>query len=154
MKGLPLAYNKDMQEDKEAVFSAIDTTEACLSIFNDMLKTTKFNSQTMKKSAQKGFINATDAADYLVKKGIPFRETHRISGEIVFYAIKNNKILEELSLKEFKQFSDLFEEDIFKEISLETCIEKRKVIGSPSKSAMTQVIELNKGWMNDTKFKR
>ena len=154
MKGLPLAYNKDMQEDKEAVFSAIDTTEACLSIFNDMLKTTKFNSQTMKKSAQKGFINATDVADYLVKKGIPFRETHRISGEIVFYAIKNNKILEELSLKEFKQFSDLFEEDIFKEISLETCIEKRKVIGSPSKSAMTQVIELNKGWMNDTKFKR
>ena len=148
LKGLPLAYNKDMQEDKEAIFSAVDTVSACLEIFADMLDTTKIKAENMKKSAQKGFINATDVADYLVKKGVPFRDTHRISGEIVFYAIQNNKILEELSLDEFKKFNPLFEEDVFEEISLETCVEKRKVTGSPSTSAMRETIKINEEWLN------
>jgi len=144
MKGLPLAYNKDMQEDKEAIFSAIDTTEACLSIFNDMLKTTKFNSQTMKKSAQKGFINATDLADYLVKKGLPFRSAYKISGQLVAKCIAEGKVLEELTLSEYKQFSDLFENDLYNEISLETCVEKRISEGGTSVKSVEAQIEFVK----------
>lgn len=147
MKGLPLAYNKDMQEDKEAVFDALDTTKACISIFTKMLDTTKFKIENMLKGAQYGYTNATDAADYLVKKGVPFRDTHKIAGEIVYYCIEHNKAIEELTLDQFRKFSDLFEEDIYNAIDLKTCVDARKVLGSPSKEAMEKVIELQEKYL-------
>lgn len=139
MKGLPLAYNKDMQEDKESLFDAVDTVKICLETFTKMFDTLKVNKDAMLKSAQKGFLNATDAADYLVKKGLPFRDTHAIAGKLVFYCIENAKTLEELTLNEFKEFSNLFEQDIYEAISLKNCVSQRKSIGAPSACAMKKV---------------
>ena len=130
LKGLPLAYNKDMQEDKESVFDACDTVKMCLQVFAPMVQTMKANRENMKKAAQKGFINATDLADYLVKKGLPFRSAYKISGNIVADCIRENLILEEFPLERYKAYSELFEEDLYKEIDLHTCVEKRRSEGA------------------------
>ena len=141
MKGIPLAYNKDMQEDKEAFFDAADNTLNCLTLFTDMLKTIKFNKDNMAKSAMMGFTNATDAADYLVNKGMPFRDAHSVIGRLVLYCIDKKCAIDDLKLEELKDFSELFESDIFDAISLETCVNKRLTIGAPSPEAMKAVIE-------------
>ena len=125
LKGLPLAYNKDMQEDKEAVFDACDTVKMCLRVFAPMVATVKANCENMLLAAQKGFINATDLADYLVKKGLPFRSAYKISGQLVALCIEQNTVLENLPLEAYKQYSDLFDSDLYSEISLETCVNKR-----------------------------
>ena len=130
LKGLPLAYNKDMQEDKEAIFDAVDTIKQCLSIFTPMLKTIKVNKENMRRAAAKGFINATDLADYLVKKGMAFRDAYKISGTIVAYCIENNKVLEELDLGIYKKYSNLFDKDLYDYINLETCTFKRTSLGA------------------------
>ncbi|MEE3392850.1 MAG: argininosuccinate lyase [Lachnospiraceae bacterium] len=140
MKGLPLAYNKDMQEDKEVVFDAIDTVKGCISLFNGMISTMHFNKERMRSSAEGGFTNATDAADYLVKKGVPFRDAHGIIGRLVLYCIENKKSLNELSLPEFKAESEVFESDIYDAISMETCVEARRTEGAPGPSAMAAAI--------------
>ena len=132
MKGLPLTYNKDMQEVQEALFDTIDTIEGVLTPFTGMVKTMKINKDRMAEAALGGFTNATDLADYLVRKGIPFRNTHEISGKLVHYCIENNTTLEKLSLDEYKQFSEAFDNDVFDAISLKTCVEKRLVTGAPS----------------------
>lgn len=144
MKSLPLAYNKDMQEDKELTFDAIETVKLSLILFTDMIKTTTFNKDVLKKSADSGFTNATDVADYLVVKGIPFRDAHGIVGSLVLYCIDKNIHLDDLSIEEFKSFSDVIEDDIYLAISLDTCVNKRKTIGAPSHEAMSNIIELNK----------
>lgn len=140
MKGIPLAYNKDMQEDKELTFDAMDTVKGCLALFTGMVSTMKFNKENMAASAMNGFTNATDAADYLVVKGVPFRDAHGIVGRLVLYCIDNNKSLLDMTLEEYKEISEVFEEDIYDAISLETCVEKRMTIGAPSQEAMKQVI--------------
>lgn len=140
MKGLPLAYNKDMQEDKEMSFDSMDTISSCIRLMIGMLDSIKFNKKIMEESAKGGFTNATDAADYLVKKGLPFRDAHSIVGSLVLYAEKTNKALDEFSLDEFKAISDIFEEDIYEAISLETCISKRKTKGAPSKECIEEQI--------------
>lgn len=140
MKGIPLAYNKDMQEDKEFTFDAIDTVKGCLALFTGMVDTMKFNKENMAVSAMNGFTNATDAADYLVNHGVPFRDAHGIVGRLVLYCIDNNKSLLDMTIEEYKGISEVFEEDIFDAISLETCVEKRMTIGAPSQAAMKQVI--------------
>ena len=132
LKGLPLAYNKDMQEDKEAIFDSIDNVKMCLSIFAPMLKTMKVNKDNMKKAAAKGFINATDLADYLVKKNMAFRDAYKLSGSLVAYCIDNNKVLEELSLDEFKKYSSLFENDVYDAINLENATFRRTSDGASS----------------------
>ena len=132
LKGLPLAYNKDMQEDKEAVFDAVETVKMCLKVFAPMLATMTSRPDNMKKAAQGGFINATDLADYLVKKGLPFRSAYKISGQIVAKCIAEGKVLETLTLEEYKEFSDLFEADLYQEIDLLTCVEKRISEGGTS----------------------
>ena len=147
MKSLPLAYNKDMQEDKEPTFDAIDTVKMCLPVFSAMIKTMKVKKDNMLKSAQVGFTNATDAADYLVKKGLPFRDAHSVIGKLVFYCIQNSKSLEELTLDEFKKFSPIFEEDVYQAISLEECVNKRNVIGGPAKEVMEEVIKKNEKYL-------
>lgn len=149
MKSLPLAYNKDMQEDKEVTFDAIDTVKMCLPIFTDMLRTITVNKENMYKGAGGGFTNATDAADYLVKKGVPFRDAHEILGKLVLYCVNSNTTLENLTLDEYKSISDVFEDDIFNAISLETCVNKRNVIGGPSKTMMEKVIEINENYLNN-----
>ena len=136
MKGIPLAYNKDMQEDKEALFDGLDTVTLSLKTFSGMLQTMKVKKDVMRKGAAGGFTNATDVADYLVKKGSAFRNAHEIVGEIVLHCIKINKSIEELSLEELKSFSPIFTEDIYKAIDLLTCVEERKVIGGPSSSSV------------------
>lgn len=136
MKGIPLAYNKDMQEDKEALFDALDTVTLSLKTFSGMIDTMKVNKDNMKKGASGGFTNATDVADYLAKHNVPFRTAHSIVGEMVLYCIKENKAIEELSLEEFKSFSPVFEEDIYNAIDLLTCVEERKVIGGPSSESI------------------
>lgn len=140
MKGLPLAYNKDMQEDKEMSFDSMDTISSCIRLMIGMLDSIKFNKKIMEESAKGGFTNATDAADYLVKKGLPFRDAHSIVGSLVLYAEKTNKSLDEFSLDEFKAISDIFEEDIYEAISLETCISKRKTKGATSKECIEEQI--------------
>ena len=140
MKGLPLAYNKDMQEDKEAIFDGLDTVKMCLPVFTDMLKTLTVRKENMRKGAAGGFTNATDYADYLVKKGVPFREAHGISGKTVFYCIAKDKALEDLTLDEFKSFSPLIEKDVYDAISLETCVNGRTVYGGPAKEAVEKSI--------------
>ncbi|MEG1646712.1 MAG: argininosuccinate lyase [Clostridia bacterium] len=132
LKGTPLAYNKDMQEDKEALFEAIETVINCLQIFAPMIKTAKFNAKNMREGASKGFINATDCADYLVKKGLAFRDAYKIVGKIVAYCVQKNKSLEKLTLNEYKKFCANFEEDIYEAINLDNCVNNRKVIGGPS----------------------
>ncbi|MBQ9900598.1 MAG: argininosuccinate lyase [Acholeplasmatales bacterium] len=130
LKGLPLAYNKDMQEDKEAIFDSVDTLKQCLKIFTPMLETIKVNKENMRKAAAKGFINATDLADYLVKKGMAFRDAYKISGTIVAYCIENNTVLEDVSLDVYKKYSDLFDKDLYDYINLETCTFKRTSLGA------------------------
>ena len=147
MKSLPLAYNKDMQEDKEAVFDAIDTVKACVEVFTGIIKTTRFKKDRMYQASEDGYTNATDLADYLVRKGVPFRETHEISGQIVQFAIKKQKKLSELTLEEFKGFSDLIEKDIYKEISVQTCVSKRKLIGGPAREAVLKSIKRGKEFL-------
>ena len=149
MKGLPLAYNKDMQEDKELTFDAFDTVKGCLALFTGMLDTMKFNEAVMEESAKKGFTNATDAADYLVNHGVPFRDAHGIIGRLVLYCIEQNKAIEELSLEELKNISPVFENDIYEAVSMETCVNKRLTLGAPGKAAMEQVIALNEKWMEE-----
>ena len=127
MKGLPLSYNRDIQEDKEQIFESIDTVKDCLIIFERMIKTMKINPENMEKSLKEGFVNATDCADYLTKKEIPFRDAYKITGNIVNLCISKNKTLEELDLRDYKKFSDLFEKDIFNTINFENCIKNRMV---------------------------
>jgi len=147
MKGIPLAYNKDMQEDKELTFDAIDTVKGCIVLFTDMLATMKFNKDIMAASAKNGFTNATDAADYLVKKGVPFRDAHGIVGQLVLLCIEKNISLGELPLSEYQKISQVFKKDIYEAISLSTCVEKRETIGAPGKTAMEKVIGLNKAYL-------
>ncbi len=151
MKGLPLAYNKDMQEDKEAIFDGVDTIEMCLPVFTEMLKTIQLNKDAMRKGAAGGFTNATDYADYLVKKGIPFRDSHEISGKTVFYCIQNHKAIEDLTMEEFKTFCDRIEPDVYQAISLDTCVNERKVAGGPSKGAVLESINQAKAFLNSCK---
>lgn len=149
MKGLSLAYNKDMQEDKEFVFDAIDTTKGCILLFNGMLCTMSFNKENMRKSAEGGFTNATDAADYLVNHGVPFRDAHEIIGELVLYCIDNNKTLGELSIEEYKKTSPVFEEDIYDAISMETCIGKRNITGAPGQDAMNEAARIYEKYLEE-----
>lgn len=141
MKGLPLAYNKDMQEDKEAIFDSIDTVKICITTLIPLVKTMKVLKNNMKLAVQKGFVNATDCADYLTNKGVAFRESYKITGEIVSYCIDNDKTLDNLELEKYKEFSNKFESDIYEEIDLINCINKRDVIGAPSPKQVKQYIE-------------
>lgn len=149
MKGIPLAYNKDMQEDKELSFDAFDTVNNCIHLFTGMIATIKFNKEVMEKSAMNGFTNATDAADYLVKKGMPFRDAHAVIGRLVLYCIENNKAIHELKLLELKSICDMFDMDVYDEISLETCVEKRITTGGPSRMAITNEIAKNDEFINN-----
>ena len=149
MKGIPLAYNKDMQEDKELVFDAIDTTKGCLALFTGMLRTMRFRKQRMEDSAKNGFTNATDAADYLVNHGVPFRDAHGIVGQLVLYCIDKNIALDDMSQEEYKAISPVFEEDIYEAISMKTCVEMRNTIGAPGKSAMEQAIALEEAYLKE-----
>jgi len=144
MKGLPLSYNKDMQEDKEAVFDAVDTVKACLSVFCGMFETITFNTENMYKSALGGYTNATDAADWLVKKGIPFREAHEITGRLVLYAINKKARLEELTLDELKSVSPVFDETLYRAISVEACVNAKDLPGGPAEKAVLKAIESRK----------
>lgn len=141
MKGTPLAYNKDMQEDKEAIFDALDTVDLCITTLNPLVKTMTVLKDNMKKAAAKGFINATDCADYLVEKGIPFRDAYKITGSLVKYCIKNDTTLENLKLEEFKEYSDKFEEDVYEAIDLSNCVNKRNVVGGPAAEQVMKQIE-------------
>ncbi len=149
MKGLPLAYNKDMQEDKEMSFDAMDTAADCITLFTGMIKTMRFRKDRMAKSAMNGFTNATDAADYLVGKGVPFRDAHGIIGRLVLYCIEKDTSIDALSLEELRSISDKFDEDIYDAISLKTCVEKRLTIGAPGEKMMKQVIEKNKEYLKN-----
>ena len=147
MKGIPLAYNKDMQEDKELVFDAIDTAKGCLALFTGMLRTMKFNAERMEESAKHGFTNATDAADYLVKRGVPFRDAHGIVGQLVLCCIEKKIALDDITLEEFRAISPVFEEDIYDAISMKTCVETRNTIGAPGKAAMEKVIAAEEAYL-------
>ncbi len=147
MKGLPLAYNKDMQEDKEGTFNAIDTTRECLIMFMQMMDSMKFRKEVMERSATKGFTNATDAADYLVKRGVPFRDAHGIIGRLVLECIEKGKSIDEMTLEELKNISEVFDADIYEAVSLKTCVEKRLTTGAPGISAMKSVIEEYKKYL-------
>ena len=149
MKGLSLAYNKDMQEDKEFVFDAIDTTKGCIVLFTGMLNTLTFRKDKMRASAEGGFTNATDAADYLVNHGVPFRDAHGIIGQLVLYCIDKNISLGEMTLDEYKAISPVFEEDIYDAISMETCVDKRNTIGAPGPKAMQQVIAIYEEYLKN-----
>lgn len=140
MKGIPLAYNKDMQEDKELSFDAMDTVKGCIALFRGMVATMRVRKEKMESSAKNGFTNATDAADYLVNHGVPFRDAHGIVGQLVLYCIEKNIALDDMTLEEYKAISPVFEEDIYEAISLKTCVEKRVTIGAPGQDAMKQVI--------------
>ena len=148
MKGIPLAYNKDMQEDKELTFDAIDTVKGCLALFTGMIKTMKLNRSVMEKSAMNGFTNATDAADYLVNHGVAFRDAHGIVGQLVLYCIDKNISLLDMTLDEYKAISPVFEEDIYEAISLKECVSKRNTIGAPGEQAINAVIEINEQFIN------
>ena len=149
MKGIPLAYNKDMQEDKEYTFDAIDTVKGCLSLFTGMIKTMTFHKDRMENSAKNGFTNATDAADYLVNHGVPFRDAHGIVGQLVLLCIEKGISLDELSLEEYQEISPAFAEDIYDAISMKTCVEKRNTIGAPGQDAMKKVIKINEAYLKE-----
>ena len=151
MKGLPLAYNKDMQEDKEVSFDAMDTVSNCVILFTKMISTMTFNTENMKKSAAKGFTNATDAADYLVSKGVPFRDAHGIIGQIVIYCDTNSKSIEDCSLDELRSVSGYFDKDIYDFISLERCVEKRLTKGGPAPAVMDEYIRDSRKWLDSLK---
>lgn len=150
MKGLPLAYNKDMQEDKELTFDAIDTVKGCLSLFTGMIATMRFHTEHMEASAKNGFTNATDAADYLVNHGVPFRDAHGIIGQLVLTCIEKDISLDELPLDEYKKISPVFEEDIYEAISMKTCVDRRNTIGAPGEQAMKQVIAMNETYLKES----
>lgn len=152
MKGLPLAYNKDMQEDKEPLFDAIDTVKLCLPIFTKMLSTMKVKSESMYKKASQGFTNATDFADYLTKKGLPFREAHEVVGKLVLHCVKEMKAIDELSLEELRTFSSIIEDDIYEKISIEACVEARNIPGGPAAQAVLQSICLVEDFFNKNKI--
>lgn len=161
MKGLSLAYNKDMQEDKEAIFDAVDTVKLCLSTFIPMLETMKVNKENMRHAAAKGFINATDCADFLVKHGLPFRDAYKITGKLVAICIEKGLTLETLPIEEYNKLSELFTDEIYDAISLETCVMQRKVDGGPAPEAVKKQIELvreqlkqstDDTWAEDAKF--
>ncbi|MDO4557026.1 MAG: argininosuccinate lyase, partial [Lachnospiraceae bacterium] len=149
MKGIPLAYNKDMQEDKELTFDAIDTVKGCLALFTGMMDTITFKKDNMAASAKNGFTNATDAADYLVNHGVPFRDAHGIVGSLVLTCIEKNISLDELPLEDYKAISPVFEEDIYEAISLKTCVEKRNTIGAPGPIVMEQVTAANEKYLSN-----
>ncbi len=149
MKGLPLAYNKDMQEDKELTFDAIDTVKGCLALFTGMIDTMKFNTETMEASAKNGFTNATDAADYLVNHGVPFRDAHGIVGQLVLFCIDKGIALDDMTLDEYKAISPVFEEDIYEAISIKTCVEKRLTKGAPGSEAMKEVLEVYEDYLEN-----
>lgn len=149
MKGLPLAYNKDMQEDKELVYDAMDTTKGCLALFTGMLETTTFRKDVMEASAAGGFTNATDAADYLVMKGVPFRDAHGIVGSLVLYCEGKGISLDQMSLEEYKAISPVFDSDIYEAISMNTCVNKRLTKGAPGKQAMESVIQMNEEFLKN-----
>ncbi len=149
LKGLPLAYNKDMQEDKEAIFDSVDTALKCLNVFAPMLKTMTVLKDNMAKAGEKGFINATDLADYLAKKGLPFREAYKVSGRLVATSIARGKTLNELALSEFKQECELFEEDVYSAIDMQTCLNKRTSDGAPSKTAVEKQLKIVENFLND-----
>lgn len=149
MKGIPLAYNKDMQEDKEYTFDAIDTVKGCLSLFTGMIKTMTFHKDRMEESAKNGFTNATDAADYLVNHGVPFRDAHGIVGRLVLLCIEKGISLDDLSLDEYREISPAFHEDIYDAISMKTCVEKRNTIGAPGQDAMKKVLKINEAYLKE-----
>ena len=152
MKNLPLAYNKDMQEDKEAIFDAIDTVKLCLSTFIPMFRTMTVLKGNMRKAAAKGFINATDCADYLVKKGMPFRDAYKITGTLVARCIELDTTLEDLDIKEYRKLTDVFDEDVYKAINLETCVMQRNVDGGPAPEAVARQIEQLKAELRNYNF--
>ena len=147
MKGLPLAYNKDMQEDKELTFDAMDTVTGCLSLFTGMLRTMRFHKEVMAESAMKGFTNATDAADYLVSKGVPFRDAHRLTGQLVLYCIGKETSIDALTLEELQAVSPVFEADLYDAVSLRTCVEKRLTAGAPGRKAMEEAIQAGRAFL-------
>ena len=148
MKGIPLAYNKDMQEDKELTFDAYDTVKGCLALFTGMLATMKFNTANMEASAKLGYTNATDAADYLVNHGVAFRDAHGIVGQLVLYGIEHNKALDDFTMEEYKAISPVFEEDIYEAISMETCVNKRLTKGAPGREVMKKTIITYKEYLS------
>ena len=150
MKGIPLAYNKDIQEDKELTFDAIDTVKGCLALFTGMIDTMKFNKDNMAASAKNGFTNATDAADYLVNHGVPFRDAHGIIGQLVLLCIDKGISLDELPLEEYQKVSPVFQDDIYEAIAMKTCVEKRNTIGAPGEAAMNQVIAANEKYLQES----
>ena len=141
LKGLPLAYNKDIQEDKEPLFDSVETVKLCIEAFIEMIDVMEVNAENMFESAKKGYVNATDLADYLVVKGLPFRDAYNISGRIVSYCLTKDVILEELPLEEYKKFSDLIEEDVHKRLDLRTCVERRNSAGGTSSASVRAQIE-------------
>ncbi|MFY9381947.1 MAG: argininosuccinate lyase [Eubacteriales bacterium] len=147
MKGLPLAYGKDMQEDKEAILDAVDTVKACLSLFAPMISTCRVNKQNMYEAARRGFLNATDLADYLTKKGGPFRDAYRIVGSLVAYCSENGLVLDEIPLETYKKYSEVFDEDLYSEISLETCVSKRTSFGGTAPSSVLRQIKTLRDWL-------
>ncbi len=149
MKGIPLAYNKDMQEDKELAFDAIDTAKGCLALFTGMLRTMKFKKENMETSAKNGFTNATDVADYLVNRGVPFRDAHGIVGRLVLYCLEKDIALDDVPMEIFKAFSSVFEKDVYDAISMETCVNKRVTIGAPGKEAMEKVIAIYRKYLQE-----
>ncbi len=148
MKGLPLAYNKDMQEDKEPFFDAFDTVLSSVRLFKGMVRTLTFNKDRMEKSSKMGFTNATDAADYLVRKGVPFRDAHSIIGSLVLKCIREEKSLDDLSMEEWKEGSKEFNEDIYDAISLKASVERRNSLGAPGKEAMDRAIEYYREYLS------
>lgn len=148
MKGIPLAYNKDMQEDKELAFDAMDTAKGCIALFTGMIDTMSFNKSIMEASAKCGFTNATDAADYLVNHGVPFRDAHGIVGQLVLYCIDKGIALDDMTLDEYKTISPVFEDDIYEAISLKTCVDKRTTIGAPGPDAMKKAIDIYKEYLD------
>ena len=149
MKGIPLAYNKDMQEDKELTFDAIDTVKGCIALFTGMVSTMEFRKDIMEASAKNGFTNATDAADYLVNHGVPFRDAHGIVGRLVLTCIDRGISLDDLALEEYKEISPVFEQDIYEAISMKTCVEKRETYGAPGPKVMEQIIAANKEYLKN-----
>ena len=150
MKGIPLAYNKDMQEDKEQTFDAIDTVKDCIHLFTGMLRTITFNKDVMAVSAMKGFTNATDAADYLVKKGVPFRDAHEIIGRLVLYCIDNDKAIEDCSIEELQAISGVFGSDVYEEVSLKTCVDKRLTKGGPAPDRMKECLKFYREYLENS----
>lgn len=149
MKGIPLAYNKDMQEDKELTFDAIDTVKGCIALFNGMISTMEFKKENMENSAKNGFTNATDAADYLVNHGVAFRDAHGIVGRLVLFCIEKNCFLDDLTLAEYQEISPVFQEDIYEAISMKNCVEKRNTIGAPGTEAMKEVIGIQEKYLEE-----